>query len=152
MDDWHRKLAADLVAETPIGRVPDGAAALEIGFGHARSAIAYALELALAYRLPATGSVAGDDVWLRLGDARVRFTLSRRDGHVVVARPRQEDLRVRWEETRRVLIDDGGAISDLDAVARGAIGALVADWRAGPAKDKVPSAPPRNTDDEPTKG
>src|SRR6516164_4738736 len=93
MDDWHRRLARELVAETPAGSVPDTAAALEIAFGEARSAVTYALELARAHRIPASGNVAGDDIWLQLGDARVRFTLNRREGHVAVSRPDRDEVR-----------------------------------------------------------
>jgi len=139
MDDWHRRLVKELVAETPAGFLPDRSASLEIGFGHARSALTYALELARAHRIPATGSVAGDDVWLQLGGGRVRFTLNRREGHVVVIRPGQDEVRV-----------DGDG--DLKTIARDAVDALVAAWRAGPASHRTPSAPPPEFEDEPTKG
>lgn len=140
MDDWHRKLARDLVAETPAGSVPGSDTALEIAFGHARSELTYALELARAHRLPATGNIAGDDVWLQLGNGRVRFTLNRREGHVVVIRPGQDEIRVRAEGI------------DLGAMAREAIDALVAAWRAGPAEARALTALPRSFEDEPTKG
>lgn len=140
MDDWHHKLVKELVAETPAGFLPDRSAALEIAFGHARSALTYTLELARAHRLPAAGNVAGDDVWLQLGGGgRVRFTLNRREGHIVVVRPGQDELRV-----------DGSA--DVNTVARDAIDALVASWRAGPARERAPSAAPGDFEDEPTKG
>ena len=97
MDDWHRKLAKELVQGTPTGTLPDAAvaaaAALEIAFGHARSALTYVLELARAHRIPATGCVTGDDLWLQLGEGRVRFTLNRREGHVAVLRPGHDEAR-----------------------------------------------------------
>jgi hypothetical protein len=142
MDDWHQRLVRELVQETPGGFVPGAAASLEIAFGKARSALTYVLELARAHRIPATGSVTGDDVWLQLGDGRVRFTLNRREGHVVVLRPGQDETRVR--------ADSAGA-EDLGAMARDAIDALVAAWRAGPAAARRPSAPPPDFEDEPTK-
>src|SRR5579871_3679814 len=143
MDDWHQKLVRDLVAETPAGFVPDAAAALEVAFGQARSAIAYALELARAHRIPAAGNIGGDDVWLRLGDGRVRFVLNRREGQVLVTRPGQDEARFA-----------AGAIdaAQLGALAQGAIDALVAGWRALPAHEKKTSAPPAEFEDEPTKG
>jgi len=140
MDDWHRRLVKELVAETPAGFLPDAAAALEIAFGHARSALTYALELARAHRLPASGAVNGDDIWLQLGGGRVRFTLNRREGHIVVNRPGQDEVRVRADGV------------DMTTMARDAIDALVAAWRAGPAHARTPSAPPPEFEDEPTKG
>jgi hypothetical protein len=143
MDDWHRKLVQELARGTPAGFVPDGAAALEIAFGKARSEVAYALELARAHRIPAAGNVAGDDVWLQLGGGRVRFTLNRREGHVVVVRPGHDAMRVSADA------NDPGI--DLGRAAREAIDALVAAWRALPASDRQTSAPPADYDDEPTK-
>jgi hypothetical protein len=142
MDDWHRKLVQELVGGTPAGFVPDAAAALEIAFGKARSEVTYVLEVARAHRIPATGNVVGDDVWLQLGDGRVRFTLNRREGHVVVARPGHDEGRVRADIPQ----------VDLGVLAREAIDALVASWRQLPASDRRPSAPPPEFDDEPTKG
>jgi hypothetical protein len=142
MDDWHHKLVKELVQETPAGFVPGAAASLEIAFGKARSALTYVLELARAHRIPATGSVTGDDVWFQLGEGRVRFTLNRREGHVVVVRPGHDEARVPGN------VGDG---QDLGAMARDAIDALVAAWRAGPAEARRPSAPPPEFEDEPTK-
>jgi hypothetical protein len=143
MDEWHSKLARELVQGTPSGTLPDAALAaaqaLEIAFGHARSAVTYVLELARAHRIPAAGSVLGDDVWVQLGEGRVRFTLNRRQGHVVVARPGQEEQTV-------------GLGTDLGAMARESLDALVASWRKGPASHRTPSAPPPEFEDEPTKG
>jgi hypothetical protein len=130
----------ELVKETPAGVLPDSAASLEIGFGQARSALTYTLELARAHRIPATGSVTGDDLWLQLGEGRLRFTLNRREGCVVAVRPGQADVQVR----------PGG--EDLGAMARTAIDALVAAWRSGPLQHRTPSAPPPEFEDEPTKG
>jgi hypothetical protein len=159
MDDWHGRLARDLISETPAGVVPDGSASIEIGFGQARSAVAYVLELARAHRLPATGSIAGDDVWLRVGDGRVRFTLNRREAHVrvdvrVPGSPGASSERVvRWDDAQHLVVDEKGASTNLGADARAAIDAIVADWRARPASEKrVSSAPPPDLDDEPTKG
>ena len=140
MDDWHRRLVKELVKETPAGVLPDSAASLEIGFGQARSALTYTLELARAHRIPATGSVTGDDLWLQLGEGRLRFTLNRREGCVIAVRPGQAEVQIR----------PGG--EDLGEMARTAIDALVASWRSGPAHHRTPSAPPPEFEDEPTKG
>ena len=158
-NDWHGKLARDLVSpEVPVAAAAsllgtvDGSTSLEIGLGRARSALAYALELARAHRVPALGSLAGDDVWLQLGSGRIRFTLNRREGHVVVKQPGRPEARVGWDEVARKLVDRAGGSADLGAIARDAIDVLVADWRASPARDGVPSRPLADVDDEPTKG
>lgn len=139
MEDWHRKLAGELAKETAQGFLPEPAAALEIAFGQARSAVTYALELARAHRLPVAGNVAGDSIWIQLGDGRVRFTLNRRAGEVIVLRPGVDETYVKAGE-------------DIGALARSAIDSLVSTWRALPATVKRPSAPPEDYDDEPTKG
>jgi hypothetical protein len=130
----------------------DGPTWLEIGLGRARSAVAYVLELARAHRIPATGSVAGDDVWMQLADARVRFTLNRREGHVVIKHSRRSELHVSWDDGKRALVDRAGATADLGAIARDAIDALVAEWRASANRER-PSRPAfADLDDVPTKG
>lgn len=146
MDDWHRKLARELVSETAAGFVPDAAAALEIAFGQARSAITYALELARAHHIPAAGNVAGDGIWLQLGNGRVRFVLNRREGNVTVLRA----IDGSQDETRIPLAE--AAKTDLGKMAREGIDALVAAWRALPAEAKRPSVPPADFEEEPTKG
>jgi hypothetical protein len=137
MDDWHRRLAGELVKETPAGVLPESVASVEVGFGQARSALAYALELGRAHRIPITGSVAGDDLWLQLGDGRVRFTLNRGDGRLLATLPGQREPQP---------VPPGGA--DLGKMARDAIDAMVGSWRAARAYPKMPGG----TDDEPTKG
>ena len=143
MDEWHSKLAKELVQGTPSGTLPDAALAaanaLEIAFGGARSAVTYVLELARAHRIPAAGTVIGDDVWMQLGEGRVRFTLNRRQQCVVVSRPGQADATV-------------GVGTDLGKLARESLDELVAAWRKGPPVHRTPSAPPPDFDDEPTKG
>ncbi len=146
MEDWHRKLARELVSETAAGFVPDAAASLEIAFGEARSAITYALELARAHHIPAAGNVAGDGIWLQLGDGRVRFVLNRREGNLTVVRTAQGT----HDETRIQLAE--AAQTDLGKMAREAIDALVAAWRALPIEAKRSSAPPPDFEEEPTKG
>src|SRR5580700_9566319 len=148
MDDWHRRLARDIVAETPAGKLPEGDATLEIAFGDARAAVTYALELARAHRLPAAGSVIGDHLWMRLGDGRVRLTLNRRaatvEADLSLGAPSGEGrtTTVRWRDGEAGLVDDGGAPADLGTVARSAIDALIADWKARPAAEKKLSSAP----------
>jgi hypothetical protein len=156
MDDWQRKLARDIVAETPAGKLEDREATLEIAFGDARAAVTYALELARAHRLPAAGSVIGDHLWMRLGDGRVRLTLNRRaatvETDVTLGSPETERKLVRWQEGGG-LVDDGGSPADLGDVARAGIDALLAGWKARPAGEKkLSSAPPPDLEDTPTRG
>jgi hypothetical protein len=155
-DDWHSRLARNLET-TPPGAAPDGATLLEIAFGRARSVVVYTLELAIAHRLPATGSIAGDDIWLRLGDARVRFTMNRRDGCVVASRGQGDEVRAAWDAARSAIVELGahgvpGAAVDLEAMAQSAVDGIVAGWRARPPGARLLSVHPRNRDDEPTKG
>ena len=89
------------------------------------------------------GNVAGDGIWLQLGDGRVRFLLNRRDGNVTVLRPGHD-------ETRIALAD--AAKADLGKMAREAIDALVAAWRELPLEAKRQSAPPPDFEEEQTKG
>jgi hypothetical protein len=143
MDEWHEKLVRELIAETPAGSVPELAASLEIAFGEARGAVVYVLELARAHRIAATGNVNGDDVWLQLGDGRVRFTLNRREGYIVVNRPDGDEVRVPSASVPS---------AQVGTFARRTIDALVARWRALPADARRTSAPPADFEDEPTKG
>jgi hypothetical protein len=167
MDDWQRKLAREIVAETPTGTLPDGEATLEVAFGDARAAVTYALEIARAHRLPATGSVVADQLWMRLGDGKVRLTLNRRVGAVEVdvslpgaatsQTPKEttSEMRVvRWKEAEHKLVDDRGSATDLGELARSAIDAIVADYRARPPSEKkqLSSAPPPDLEDTPTRG
>jgi hypothetical protein len=157
MDEWHRKLALDLGSQPPADAGLSEAAGLEIAFGRARGSVAYALELAIAHRVPATGCIAGDDVWFRLGEARARVTLNRREGLLTISRPEADDVLLRWDGGRHALVatplpvDAGPAeVSvDLEALTRGAIDAVVADWLARSGKRLT--APPPSFEDEPTK-
>ncbi len=151
IDEWHEKIARDLAQGNPREMVAEDAAALEIEFGHARSALTYALELARAHRVPAAGNVMGDDVWMKLGDGRARFLLNRREAYVAIAISSQDESRARWNADERALVDAQGNRLDLGATARDAIDRLVAEWRKSPARSRVPAAAVKE-DDEPTKG
>jgi hypothetical protein len=156
-EEWHDKLARNLMAATPARAPSEGAASIEIAFGEARSAIAYALELARAHRLPATGRVAGDDVWLQLGEGQMRVTLNRRDNYMVLdlhvpgrSTSRHEETRVTWRDG--ALVDGQGAKVDPKAASRAMIDVIVAEWSSRPLNERaISSAPPPDLDDEPTK-
>jgi hypothetical protein len=148
MDEWRQKLARNLVAQTPAGFLPGAAASLEIALGIARSELAYVIELARAHRIPATGNVAGDDVWMRLGEARVRATLNRREGVLAIAREGHDDVRLSWDEGKRAMVGTDGAPADVRAMVRDAIDALVSTWQTAGAKRDSDDAP---NSDHPTK-
>ena len=148
-DDWHARLLRELA----LASTADGCeelTALEIAFGHARTAITYAIEVARAHRIPALANVSGDDVWFQLGDERTRITLNRRDQHVIAHRPGVDTTRVRWDRNRRMAMNGDNPV-DVGALARDGIDAVVAAWRARPTRDRVSGPPPRNTEDELTK-
>jgi hypothetical protein len=149
MDEWHAQLAQRLVAETPSRDQPAAEARLEIAFGQLRGAVAYVFELARAHHVVVAGHVAGDDVWLQLGSGRVRFTLNRRDQHIVVRPSADEGRVIRWDEARRALVDGEDCTEDPVGLARRALDALVAAWAAN--QDKA-MASAREFEDEPTKG
>ncbi|HXX68499.1 MAG TPA: hypothetical protein VEK07_15020 [Polyangiaceae bacterium] len=154
MEDWHQKLARDLVAHAPSASHEDHSTALEVAFGRARSATAYVLELARAHRVPASGGAVGDDIWVQLGDGRARFTLNRRAAQIAVCTGREE-RRLQWDVTRRLIVDAHGNPSDVEQIARAAIDALVDEWRSNPAAERLSSVPPQpglEREDEPTKG
>ena len=154
MDDWHHKVARELVARTPSRGLDPHAGALEIAFGDVRAAIAFALEIARAHRIAATGSIVGDDLWIQLGEARARFTLNRRESRVVVRTQGGEQL-LHWDPTTSGMIDATGAAADLEAVARTTHDTVIDQWRSSPTIELLSIVPPQpdlEQDDEPTKG
>jgi hypothetical protein len=154
LDDWYQKLARDLVRRTPTASRDQHSTALEVAFGRARAATAYVLELARAHRMPATGGVVGDDIWVQLGDDRARFTLNRRAGHVAV-RTGHDERCLLWDDARCVLVDTRGTPSDLEQIARTTLEAMVDEWLESPSAERLSTIPPQpehEREDEPTKG
>jgi hypothetical protein len=145
-ESWHLAVARALA----VPALADEVAEFEIAFGRARENLAYVLELARAHRLPVSGNVAGDDVWVAFGQARVRFTLNRREG-LVELRSLRGKQRLAWSKPLRAVVDDHGRTHDLAAIARWAIDELVTQWQtADSPRLPIPSA--REFEDEPTKG
>jgi hypothetical protein len=154
MDDWHRKVARELVARTPSGVLDPHAGALEIAFGDARAAIAFTLEIARAHRIVASGCIVGDDLWIQLGDARARFTLNRRESRVIVRAPSGEQ-HLHWDPATNAMVDGTGSPADLEALARITLDAIIDQWRCSPTIELLSIVPPQpdlEQDDEPTKG
>ena len=137
MDDWRGRLASELLTgsaqpagptSSPAGHV--GATALEIVIGHARSEMTYVLEFGRAYGLPVTGSIFGDDVWLRIGATTLRFNYSRRAGVIVTSIVGRGDAQLKWSPERMAVVDPEGAPLEVASFVREAIDATVNAWKA----------------------
>jgi hypothetical protein len=152
MLDWHRRVAADLTARTPSGGPDEGDVALEVALGQAREAIAFVLELARAHRIAAAGNLIGDDVWVHLGAARARFTLSRRDARITFRQSPGEGTIIRWEAAQSALVDARGQRVEALSVARRAMDSLLTEWSTNPVLETTSSPRHKELDDEPTKG
>jgi hypothetical protein len=128
MDDWRERLAEQMLGR-PLrpGFTPDAATQMEITLGRARSEIAYFLELGRAHRLPVTGSVTGDDVFLRMGQATLRFTFHRQDASIAVTIPGRDAMTLKHEGGKSV--DGGGAEVDVVELLRSGLDATVAAWK-----------------------
>lgn len=147
MDEWRQHLFGQLVPEAQRPTTEHSAAtALEIAFGMARSEVAYALELGRAHRVPVAGSVNGDDVWLALGPARLRFLYDRKNAHITVSIPGHDDARIAYDAAKRALTGPATASGPFEArtFVRSAIDATVAAWKAAPPGAPAPrwDAPP----------
>jgi hypothetical protein len=133
MDDWRNRLTEHLLGPTsqriPISGV-ESSTALEVALGQARSEIMYVLELGRAHDLPVTGSVNGDDIWLRVGATTLRFHYSRRAGVIVATVVGREDQQLRWSQEKRAVILPSGEVLDAPTFVREAIDATVSAWRA----------------------
>jgi hypothetical protein len=128
MDDWRDRLAEQMVGKSlRPGFTPDAAAQMEIVLGRARSEITYFLELGRAHRLPVGGSVNGDDVYLRLGQATLRFTYRRKDAAIDVTIPGRDMMTLKHEAGR--LVDAAGSEVNAVELVRGALDATVAAWK-----------------------
>ena len=141
MDEWRQRLLGELVPETSRPTTDFSAAtALEIALGMARSEIAYVLELGRAHKLPVAGNVNGDDVWLTIGPARVRFAYDRRKGIIAATVPGHEEATIAWDASARALRGPaaGGNAFDARTFVRTALDAAVAAWKAAPPGAAAP--------------
>jgi hypothetical protein len=132
-DEWREQLAARLLGATaavPADFSPTGATALEIAFGRVRSEITYVLEFARAHGLPATGSVIGDDVSLRLGENATYFRINRRERCITAELPGRDEERLTWDGVKRTIVDTVGNAIDMKPFVRHAIDTVINGWRA----------------------
>ena len=145
-ESWHRAVARALAVPT----LAEDLAEFEIAFGRIREVVTYVLELARAHRLPASGNVIGDDVWILFGKARARFTLNRREG-VLIVRTTTLEQRFAWSKELRGVVDATRHPCDVKALARSAMDELIAQWQAD-RSPRLPASSAREYEDEPTKG
>jgi hypothetical protein len=138
MDDWRKALTDQLLAPTsqraPVSGV-ESVTALEIVLGQARSEMTYVLELGKAHTLPVTGSVNGDDIWLRVGATTLRFNYSRRAGVIVASVVGREDQQLRWSAEQRAVTLPNGDVLDAASYVREAIDATVNAWKSSGRPD-----------------
>lgn len=135
VDDWRGRLASQLVESAPSDgksptSSPEGTTGLEIVIGHARSEMTYVLEFGRAHGLPVTGSIFGDDVWLRIGASTLRFNYSRRGGVIVTSIVGRGDAQLKWSPERHAVVGAEGEPLDVTSFVREAIDATVAAWKA----------------------
>src|SRR4029078_4280750 len=115
MDDWRGRLASQLLGNTGSPQASgshasaEGTTALEIVIGHARSEMTYVLEFGRGHGLPVTGSIFGDDIWLRIGAPTLRFNYSRRGGVIVTSIVGRGDAQLKWSPELRAVVDHEGA-------------------------------------------
>jgi hypothetical protein len=134
MDPWRQKQLQQIVPDAQ-KKAQELAAAtqLEIALGHARSEIAYALELARANnnqggRVAAGGQVYGDEVWMSLGEHRLSFLFNRRELHIDVVIPGQAPTTITFDGQKLVM--SGGTPVDMHAFVRAAIDTTVSLWKS----------------------
>ena len=145
-ESWHRAVARALAVPT----LAEELAEFEIAFGRIREVVTYVLELARAHRLPASGNVIGDDVWILFGQERARFTLNRRE-EVLIVRTTKLEQRFPWSKELHSVVDSSGRPCDVKALARSAMGELIAQWQAD-RSPRLAASSSREYEDEPTKG
>ncbi len=137
MDDWRSRLTENLLGPQgqPAGPRPDPNAAMEIVLGAARSELAYVLELGRTHRLPVTGLVNGDDIWIRIGATTLRFNFSRRGSVIVASVVGRQDEQLRYSLDKRAVVTHDGEGIDPSRFIREAIDATVNAWKASGKPD-----------------
>jgi hypothetical protein len=135
MDEWRSGLVSRLLGEQhPAAKTsfdPSAGAQLEIAFGRARSELTYLLELGRANGLPFTGSLVGDEIWVRLGDrTTLTFRIERASASILANVPGRGDVLVRWDGAKSSLVEANGDPVDIPAFVRTAIDAAVAQFKS----------------------
>jgi hypothetical protein len=130
---WRDRLAAQLLggsrAKETFSFSPAGSTALEIALGKARSELTYLLEFGRAHHLPIVGNVMGDEVWIRLGDTTLKFTLDRAAVTMTALVVGQPPVVMSWDDAGQRIARETGDVIDVDAFVRSAVDATVTAWR-----------------------
>jgi hypothetical protein len=135
MDDWQKSLQAAIVPEASQPSMNHSAdTALEIAFGYARSEVTYVLALMGTHKQKAAGVVAGDQVWLALGDARLSFAFDRKGQKITMHVPGQDEATLTFDAQKHAVVGSSGEPVDMRAKVRQAIDATVAVWKGTPAQ------------------
>jgi hypothetical protein len=138
--EWRTRLAAELLGPREVEPeserdtfAPEGATAMEIAFGKARSELTYVLELGRSHQLPVAGTVIGDTVWVRLGEVELRFILDRATT-TIASRVLGKDEMLAWDAKQRAIATGSGKLVDVEFFVREAIDATVKAYKSGQAK------------------
>lgn len=136
MDAWRKGLVSQLVGDAHVANAtsfePTADAQLEIAFGRARTELAYLLGLAGPNRLPFTGILHGDEIWVHLGSAaELRFRVDRAHA-TIVATLGGKEIPLRWDTSKKSLVEASGETVDMEAFVRAAIDQAVAAFKAQP--------------------
>src|SRR5262245_32020934 len=141
MDAWRKGLVSQLLGDghpaAATSFEPTAQAQLDIAFGRARTELTYLLELGRANKLPFTGSLTGDEIWVRLGDrATLTFRIERANASILANVPGRGDVLVRWDPAKKAAVEANGASVDFEAFVRAAIDATVAMFKS-PATERA---------------
>ena len=71
----------------------------------------------------------GDEVWIRLGDTTLKFTLDRAAVAMTALVVGQPPVLMSWDAARQSIARETGEVIDVDAFIRSAVDATVAAWR-----------------------
>lgn len=140
MDDWRNRIATELLGKSVASAgdrsafAPDAATAVVIALGVARAEVAYFLALGRTHSLPMTGNAQGDDVWLQLGETRLRFAYDRARHEIAaqVDAGNREEIVIAWDDARRVVRTPVDEAFDMRSFVRSAIEETIAAWKANP--------------------
>ncbi len=149
MDEWRKRLATKLLGDrgTPTLEL-DARTTLEIALGRARSEVTYVLELGRSHALPMGGSVTGDDVWLRLGEALLRFRIDRQAMAITASLPGRKEHRFTFDAERHILVDEQQNPVNFEVFVRQSVESIVHGWEQGmrPQSETLPDVPEKQVE------
>jgi hypothetical protein len=113
---------------------PDARASIEIAFGRARTELSSALARGQSQAIPISGSAIGDEIWLRFGEAELRFALDRAAG-TLRAKVEGRETTLAWDTAQRAVTTSDGQLVDVAAFVREAIDATLKAPPPPPSKE-----------------